>query len=65
MSLDVVVTRDGTPVNIRIVRSLDRELDRERDRQAVDALGQWRFISGTLGGRPVDVEVLMIDSWIR
>src|SRR5205085_10991238 len=60
VSLDVVVARDGTPANIRIVRSLDRDLDRE----AVEALGQWRFIPGTLGGRPVDVEVVvMIDFW--
>jgi len=62
VSLDVVVARDGTPANIRIVRSLDHDLDRE----AVDALGQWRFIPGTLGDRPVDVEVVvMIDCWIR
>jgi TonB family protein len=62
VSLDAVVTRDGTPVNIRIVRSLDRDLDRE----AIEALRQWRFSPGTLGGRAVDVDVVvMIDFWIR
>jgi len=62
VSLDVIVARDGTPANIRIVRSLDRDLDRE----AVEALRLWRFIPGTLGGRPVDVEVVvMIEFWIR
>jgi TonB family protein len=62
VSLDVVVARDGAPVNIRIARSLDRDLDRE----AIDALRQWRFSPATLGGRPVDVEVVvMIDFWIR
>jgi TonB family protein len=62
VSLDVVVARDGTPMNIRVARSLDAGLDQE----AIVALRQWRFSPGTLGGRPVDVEVVVaMDFWIR
>jgi len=62
VSLDVVIARDGTPVRIRVVRSLDDGLDRE----AIEALRQWRFAPGVLAGSPVDVEVVvLIDFWIR
>jgi periplasmic protein TonB len=60
--LDAVVTRDGTPANIRVARSLDPGLDGE----AIAALQQWRFAPGTLGGSPVDVEVVVVmNFWIR
>ena len=60
--LEVVVTHEGRPSEIRVVRSLDAGLDQE----AVRALGQWRFEPGRLAGRPVDVLVsVAMDFWIR
>jgi len=62
VSLAVVVARDGRPVRIHVVRSLDDGLDRE----AIAALREWRFAPGMLAGSPVDVEVVvLIDFWIR
>jgi TonB family protein len=52
--LDVVVQRDGTPGEIRIVRSLDPG---GLDRQALVAVRGWRFSPGRLNGVPVDVLV--------
>lgn len=52
--LDVVVQRDGTPGEIRIVRSLDPG---GLDRQALVAVRGWRFNPGRLDGVPVDVLV--------
>jgi TonB family protein len=61
--LEVVVTRDGRPSHIRIVRSLDPE---GLDEQAIAAVTQWRFEPGRLSGTPVDVLVtIMLDFWIR
>jgi TonB family protein len=61
--LEVIVTHEGRPSNIRIVRSLDPE---GLDLQAVDAVAQWRFEPGRLAGTPVDVLVtIMLDFWIR
>ena len=61
--LELVVTRDGRPSHIRVVRSLDPE---GLDQQAVAAAAQWRFEPGRLAGTPVDVLVtLMLDFWIR
>jgi TonB family protein len=51
--LDVVVQRDGTPGDIRIVRSLDPGLDL----QAIAAIRAWRFNPGRLKGVAVDVLV--------
>ena len=60
--LELVVTRDGKPANIRVVRSLDPGLDFE----AVKAAGEWRFEPGRLAGAPVDVIVtIVMDFWIR
>ena len=56
--LELIVTHDGCPTNIRVVRSLDPGLDQE----AVRAAERWRFEPGRLGRAPVDVQVtLMID----
>jgi TonB family protein len=52
--LDVVVQRDGTPGDIRIVRSLDPG---GLDGQAILAVRGWRFNPGRLNGAPVDVLV--------
>lgn len=61
--LELVVTRDGRPSQIRVVRSLDPD---GLDQQAIAAAAQWRFEPGRLAGRPVDVLVnIALDFWIR
>jgi periplasmic protein TonB len=55
--LEVVVTCDGTPARIRVVRSLDPG---GLDEQAVVAVEQWRFEPGRRAGTPVDVLVTVI-----
>ena len=61
--LELVVTSDGRPTQIKVVRSLDPE---GLDDQAVAAVEQWRFEPGRLAGTPVDVLVtVMLDFWIR
>ena len=61
--LEVIVTRDGRPSDIRVVRSLDAG---GLDEQAVAAVSRWRFEPGRLAGTPVDVLVIvMLDFWIR
>ena len=63
VELELVVRRDGRPVDIRVVRSLDTG---GLDEQAVAAAGQWRFAPGRLGDAPVDVVVtVMLDFWIH
>jgi protein TonB len=60
--LEVIVTSDGCPSQIRVVQSVDRGLDEE----AVLAVTQWRFEPGRLAGAPVDVFVtIMLDFSIR
>jgi periplasmic protein TonB len=51
--LEIVVRRDGTVGDIRILRRLDLGLDQ----RAVQAVRQWRFAPATLRGTPVDVVV--------
>jgi protein TonB len=61
--LELVVTHEGLPSEIRVVRSLDSH---GLDAQAVAAVAQWRFAPGRLGDAPVDVLVtVMVDFWIR
>jgi protein TonB len=61
--LEVIVSADGRPSQIRVVRSLDRG---GLDEEAVSAVAQWRFEPGRLAGAPVDVLVtIMLDFWIR
>ena len=61
--LELIVTRDGQPSHIRVVRSLDPD---GLDEEAVKAAAQWRFEPGRLAGTPVDVLVtIMLDFWIR
>ena len=52
--LEAVVTVDGCPSQIRIIRSLDPG---GLDAQAVAAVAQWQFEPGRLGDTPVDVLV--------
>ena len=51
--LSLVVTAEGLPTDIRVVRSLSGDLDQA----AVDAVEQWRFSPGRRGGTPVNVLV--------
>jgi TonB family protein len=55
--LQLVVTREGLPSDIRVTRSLD---PRGLDEQAISAVRQWRFAPGRLGGTPVDVLVTVV-----
>ena len=60
--LEAVITRDGLPSSLRVLRSLDRGLDAE----AIIAVRQWRFAPGRLAGVPVDVVVtVLVDFDIR
>ena len=52
--LEAVVQADGTPRDIRVIRSLDRF---GLDQQAALTVAQWRFGPGRLNGVPVDVLV--------
>jgi TonB family protein len=61
--LEAVVQADGTPRDIRVVRSLDPF---GLDREAVLAVEQWRFDPGRLNGAPVNVLVtIVLDFNIR
>ena len=61
--LEVVVTSEGRPSQIRVVRPLDRG---GLDEEAVATVAQWRFEPGRLAGTPVDVLVtVMLDFMIR
>lgn len=51
--LEIVVRRDGTVGDIRVLRRLDPGLDQ----RAVQAVRQWRFAPATLKGAAVDVVV--------
>jgi len=60
--LEVVVSRDGVPVAIRVTRSLDPGLDNE----AIAAAREWRFTPGRVGNAPVDVLVtILLDFSLR
>ena len=61
--LELIVRRDGQPTDIRVVRSLDPG---GLDLQAIEAVRQWRFTPGRVGGAPVDVLVtIVLDFSIR
>jgi TonB family protein len=61
--LEVIVTSDGCPSQIRVARSLDRG---GLDEEAVSAVAQWRFEPGRLAGAAVDVLVtIVVDFSIR
>jgi protein TonB len=63
VELELVVTKDGRPADIRMVRSLDPG---GLDDRAVAAVEGWRFEPGRLAGAPVNVVVtVMLDFWIR
>jgi protein TonB len=57
--LQLVVTRDGRPSQIRVIQSLDPV---GLDQQAIEAASRWRFEPSRLAGTPVDALVtIMLD----
>ena len=61
--LELVVTKEGRPAEVRVRRSLDPG---GLDERAVAAVNDWRFEPGRLAGRPVDVLVTVyLDFTIR
>jgi periplasmic protein TonB len=63
VALEVVVSRDGIPVAIRVTRSLDPG---GLDEQAIAAVREWRFTPGRVGNTPGDVLVtILLDFNIR
>lgn len=60
--LNLVVTTDGLPADIRVARSLAPDLDQA----AIEAVQQWRFRPGRRGDTPVNVLVtVMLEFSIR
>ena len=60
--MELIVTCEGKPSHLRVIRSLDSGLDQ----QALTAVSQWRFDPGRLAGAPVDVLVtIMLDFSVR
>jgi TonB family protein len=51
--IGLVVSSKGLPKNVHVVRSLDKDLDKN----AVEAVGQWRFDPATKEGKPVAVRI--------
>jgi TonB family protein len=63
VTLELVVTREGRPANIRVIRSLDPG---GLDEEAIAATSQWQFEPGQRAGTPVDVLVtVVLDFSIR
>lgn len=61
--LEVVVTSEGCPSRIRVVRSLDPG---GLDKEAIATVAQWRFEPGRIGETAVDVLVtVMLDFTVR
>jgi TonB family protein len=57
VAMEAVITRDGCPTDMRIIRSLDRG---GLDEEAIAAVAQWRFEPGRLNGVPVNVLVMIV-----
>ena len=53
VKISTVVTRDGVPTELKVVRGLNTK----EDETAMDALKQWRFQPGTKEGQPVRVRM--------
>jgi protein TonB len=63
VELELVVTPEGAPSEIRVVRSLDPA---GLDEEAIKAVRQWKFKPGRLAGVPVNVLVtVVLDFAIR
>ena len=55
--IEAVITIDGIPEQLRVIRSLDPVLG--LDQEALKAARQWRFIPGKRLGQPVPVQVVI------
>jgi TonB family protein len=53
VKISTVVTTEGRPTDLHVVRGLNSE----EDRTAMDAVTEWRFQPGTKNGRAVKVKV--------
>jgi protein TonB len=53
VDLEIVVKRDGTVDDVRVLRGLDAGLDQ----RAMTAVREWRFAPAKRQGEPVDVVV--------
>ncbi len=51
VSLDMVITKDGTPLNIRVESSPNDDLTQS----ALEAVRQWRYSPTLLNGEPIEV----------
>jgi TonB family protein len=52
--LYAIIRKDGSVDSVQLVRGLDPQLDKN----AMDALGHWKFRPGTREGTPVDMETV-------
>ena len=57
VALEVVVSRDGVPIAVRVTRSIDPG---GLDHEAILAAREWRFTPGRIGETPVDVLVTIL-----
>jgi TonB family protein len=55
IELETVVTKEGKPTAIKVIRSLDKEYG--LDKKAVDALQEWTFKPATKEGKAVAMKV--------
>ena len=63
VALEVIVSRDGVPLSVRVTRSLDPG---GLDQEAIAAAREWRFTPGRIGNTPVDVLVtILLDFNVR
>jgi periplasmic protein TonB len=53
VKISTVVTQDGIPTELKILRGLNSK----EDETAIEVLKQWRFQPGTKAGQPVKVRV--------
>jgi TonB family protein len=51
--LELIVTRDGLPEDIKVVRSVGPALDNK----AIEAVRKWKFAPATKNGKPVTVQI--------
>lgn len=55
ITIEVIVSSQGTPRNPRVIKGIDDEVDRA----AVEALKQWRFAPARKDNQPVAVRVVI------
>jgi protein TonB len=55
VKISTVVTTEGLPIELVVVRGLNAE----EDKTALKAAEQWRFDPGTKSGKPVNVKVTL------